>query len=227
MILPVQKDEFETSEDWHPGSGYVPLLEAKDRLAAARRAVPAIAALIDQLNLEAATESESSIRAIAKNKQAAEFLFENRQFAEEQLLAIQTELPVMLSGSLILYLFSVLESCLAGCLETAAAVRGRASPTRVSNPLIEGYLTVLADTFGVSIEWSDEVWAEIRRWRKERNLIAHRLDTHALMRPSRNRSDEMLGQSSLECAVDLVELTIEEIDLAMTALQKDAEGRHR
>lgn len=228
-------DEIEIDDEWSPTSGYLPLLEAEQRLAVARRTIPGIAALIERLNLDAAADAEGYLEWARSQEQAFIYagMTEAKMVADDLRLAVETELPAMLCGTLIVYLFGLLESCLDGCLDTAAARRETATPKRVSSPLLEGYLDALADVFGLGVEWSEEIWQELRHWRSARNSIAHRLEapsgtvgSHREPPAGAPGYDEMLTADSLEQLVDLIEAAIAGVDAAMVGLD-DGPGRRR
>jgi hypothetical protein len=123
----------------------------------------------------------------------------------------------MLFGVLIAYQFSLLESCLAGCVETAAAVRGGRPPTKVGNPKLESLVKAL-ETFGVVVEWDADLWREIRRWRTQRNAIMHRLDTavEGALAEAEHDDRGTLSATALGPLVEVIEEAIEEVDLAMS-----------
>jgi len=227
----MDQDEIEIGDEWTPACGYLPLLEAEQRLAVARRTLPGIATLIERLNLEAETDAQAYLEWVRSAEQASAYagVTEAKMAADELRLAVETELPAMLCGTLIVYLFGLLESCLAGCLDTAAARRETTAPKRVRNPLLEGYLDALADVFGVEIEWSEKIWRELHYWRAARNAIAHRLETPSgtVSSPQEPPAgtpshSEMLTPDSVEQLVDLIEAAVMAADAAMVRFDEPA-----
>lgn len=168
-------DEIDDFDAWSSQSGYVSLLQAEDRLRITRRALTGIANLIDSVQGEAATEATDRLHWIRKVPEAAVYSTEAEEYLEDQVLAVRSELPLMLYGTLIVYLFSLLESCLADCLEDVAATRKESPPKRVPHPKLEEYVNALA-TRNVMVEWSQETWDQLRNWRTKRNSIVHRLE---------------------------------------------------
>lgn len=223
-------DEIEIGDEWTPACGYLPLLEAEQRLAVTRRVIPGIETLIERLNLDAEADAQAYLEWVRSAERSAYAGFTEAKMAADELrLAVETELPAMLCGTLIVYLFGLLESCLAGCLDTAAARREITAPKRARNPLLEGYLDALASVFDIEIEWSEEIWRELRHWRVARNAIAHRLEAtsgsvNSPQKPPAGTPSysEMLTPESLEQLVDLIEAAVVAIDAAMVRLDEPA-----
>jgi hypothetical protein len=113
-----------------PLAGFVPLLEAEQRLAVSRRALGGIEGLITALHREAETEAAEDLDLIRADPVAAVYAYEAEEALGEQVLAVRDELPLMLFGVLIAYQLSLLESCLAGCVETADCGPRRTTPDK-------------------------------------------------------------------------------------------------
>jgi hypothetical protein len=205
-------------------AGFVPLLEAEQRLAVSRRALDGIEGLITALHRAAATEAAEDLDFIRADPVAAVYAYEAEEALGEQVLAVRDELPLMLFGVLIAYQLSLLESCLAGCVETAAAVRGERPPTRMANPKLESLVKAL-ESLGVVVEWGEDLWRELRGWRSRRNAIMHRLDTAADGVLTETEAEEKeddsrrtLTATALGSLVDVIEEAIKEVDLAMSRI---------
>jgi hypothetical protein len=211
-------DEFEVYEEWSPLSGYVPLLEAEHRLAAARRALDGLEGWIGSLNLELAAEAKEQLNLIRADPEASVYEPEAREFLEDQMLALRDELPLMQYGVLVVYLFSLLESCLAGCLETVGAIGEAPVPGRINGAKIEGYLAALKAT-GLRIDLNQETKSELNHWRKIRNAIVHELErpegVGSRSPGAGTKHNELLSPSGLGALIDLIEEVIAEVDRSM------------
>jgi hypothetical protein len=218
----MEADENDIPEEWSSVSGFVPLLEAEQRLAVSRRALGGVEGLIATLTEAATTEAAEQLDLTRADPVAAEYARETEMALDEEVLADRDELPLMLFGILVVYQFSLLESCLAGCLENVAAVQGKPPPRRVPNPKIEGYLEALR-THGVIVEWDEALWRELGRWRSTRNEIVHRLDTPLGARTIDAAlpvamEGERSTAAALELLVEVIEGAIAEVDTAMSRI---------
>jgi hypothetical protein len=206
---------------WSSRSGFVALLQAEDRLRVARRAMVGVTDLIGSIQHETASEASEELDRVRKDPDAAGYLFEAEVEWEDQVLAVRGELPLMLYGTLIVYLFSLLESSLADCLEAVIAIRKESTPSNVPSPKLEGYVEALADR-DVTVEWSQETWNGIREWRTKRNSIVHRLEAPTdAFGPSEGpgSNDRQLG--SLAELAELIEQAVADVDSAMARIEKE------
>lgn len=219
----VDFDELELDDEWSPLSGYVPLLEAEHRLVATRRALDGLQDWIGSLNLGLASEVNEQLNLIRADPEAAAYETETRMYLEEQVLGLRSELPLMQYGILVVYLFSLMESCLAGCLETMGVIRKSPVPGRIKSPKIEAYLDALR-RMGLAIDLDSETRDELTHWRKTRNAIVHGLERPGgvgseFADPNPGSSGyEPLSQSGLEELMDLVEEVVAAVDYAMHRL---------
>jgi hypothetical protein len=206
-------------EEWYPISGWVPMILAEYRLTATRHALAGIKVLVENIIRDAETEARDEVEFVRKSKDpdVRIYIGEAEEFAEDRILAANSELPYLFFGSVIVYLMSTLEATLAECLDTTLIVLNRPPIERVPNPKLESYIRAL-DSCGVSVEWSDDLWAKLRAWRQVRNTIVHDME----MPQAARFSDIESANASVQEVYSLVETAIAEVDEAMLVLESSA-----
>ena len=212
---------------WQPSSACPPLILAGARLYAARHAIPVLAASARQLFAAAAAGAQESARLAGKDTGRP-----GPAVATLEDLAgtdwVPRELPFMVLCQVPVYLFSVLETALCDCLGLAAAAQQVPAPEIVKGPKIEGYLKALADACDVPVEWSAELWRDLKLWRSRRNSLAHGLSF--LLDADSTRNEFALesywtagappGSAPLEQLLRLIEAAIEGVDRAMRGVMR-------
>jgi hypothetical protein len=206
-------------EEWeeYDFSGFVPMILAGYRMSAARRTFPGLEKLANSITNDVELEA-SEYLAWCEAHQHDKFPDEPRFFIDlgaagdhaSEMRAATDELPGLLFGSLIVYLLSTLEATLADCLEVAQIVMQRPVIKKVRNPKLENYIRAL-EGCGVRIGWDDEIWSDLRAWRKVRNKIVHTLET-----PQGARD---ISSSAAQVVFWLIDAAIRKLDHAMFALE--------
>ncbi len=205
---------FGGENDWSELSGYVPLIVAEHRLRNLRRLSARLLAVHEDLMTELHQERSEYLAWVATDPDAAVYINESGDAAEEAVGMAQDEPAVLLLGSLVAYGFSLLESALRECAETAAAIR-RAAPSRdVRPPKIEGWLNVLGEDLGVEVAW-DPVSSGISRWRRARNSYIHELDIGAVPGLSDGSIGGSEGLTRIKEFLGLIEEAVAHLDEAM------------
>ncbi|MGW5667029.1 hypothetical protein [Micromonospora sp. NPDC003776] len=208
----------EPEEEWegYNFSGFVPMILAGYRMSAVWRALRGLERLTETIAADIQSEAADYLtwcEAHEHDEYPNEFglsidLAAAEVYADE-MLAAASELPHLFFGGLVVYLLSMLEATLAGCLEAAQIVTQRPVVKRVPNPKLENYVRAL-EGCGVHVGWDDEVWAALRQWRDLRNKIVHTFDMP--------QGAPILSSSAAQEVFWLVDLAIRDVDHAMSAL---------
>ena len=141
-----------------------------------QQAIPIISATAEHLVDRVFADAKKTVEWMRKDPEWFMEADTTEEGLEEETALMSYELPLMLMGQMIVYLFSVLETALSECLAVAAAARGVPEPPAPSGPKLEGYTRALSSVCGVDAGWSPETWRELRLWRKRRNSMVHGLD---------------------------------------------------
>jgi hypothetical protein len=136
--------------------------------------------------------------------------------ADEELLSARDEFAVLLLGSLIAYSFSLLESALAGCADTAAAVLGFPPPSQIGNPKLNRWIAFLRDECELDIGW-EPLENDLDFWRRIRNRYVHQLEIGTARRPD-GPSGAAHDWERLSELLDLVTDALRVLDEAMAQL---------
>jgi hypothetical protein len=206
-------------EEWEEYiiSGFVPMILAAYRMSVARRTFPGLEKLTESITKDVESEAADYL-AWSEAHQHDEHPDEPGFFIDlaaagdyaDEMLAATGELPGLFFGSLIVYLLSTLEATLADCLEVAQIVMQRTVMKKVRNPQLENYVRALKGC-GVRVGWDDEIWADLRAWRKVRNKFVHTLEM-------RQGARDLSGSAAQE-VFWLVDAAIRKLDHAMSALE--------
>jgi len=208
---------------WQPVSVCSPLIRAGVRLYAAQHAIPKIAAAAEQLATAAQASVKETVDLTRKDPEWFMEADETEEALAQETDWISDELPLMLLGQIPVYLFSVLETALSGCLAIAAAAQGLSKPRATRGPKLESYVKALGDACGVVVEWDAGTWRELRTWRRRRNSTVHGLD-FSLDAASRRdafvlqdfwEAGEIPSATQVQQLLRLVSTAIEAIDQAM------------
>jgi hypothetical protein len=172
-------DDYE-AEDWYAyESGYVPFILAGYRMSAVHKSLPGLDRLADEVTEGIRGEAAGYLTWVQAHYGDADpdglLDVAAAEGAQAEMHAAAGELPLVLFGSLIVYLQSTLEITLQACLEVAQIVTERPVMTRVRGPKLECYVQALAEC-GVHVSWDDETWSTLRAWRLTRNRFVHELD---------------------------------------------------
>lgn len=215
-MITSNSDEDDWDEEWYPVSGWVPLILAEYRMTAARRVLSVLEASIESMIKDVEAEAKDDMEAVQKatDPDIRIYAGEAEEFANDRILAARTELPYLFFGNLIVYLMTTLEATLADCLETASIVLRKPSLGRAPGPKLEGYVRAL-EGCGIYVDWSDDLWADLRSWRRVRNQIVHSLE---MLQVARFGGIEAAIDSVKE-VYELIEVAITNIDQAMLALE--------
>ena len=166
---------FGDESDWQAQTGYVPLIQAEQRLRNLRRVARSVLELRNDATSGLRASRDEYLAWASRDPAAATYLYEAREAAEEEFLSAQDELPVLLLGSLIAYSFSLLESALAGCADTATAILGFSPPSQVGNPKLDRWIAFLQDECKLDIVW-EPLEKDLDYWRHIRNSYIHQLE---------------------------------------------------
>jgi hypothetical protein len=140
-----------------------------------RRVASRIAAIPDEIGRELQEQRSEYLAWVIADQEAAQYETESREAADEELAIAQSETPVLVIGSLVLYGLSLLETALADAAADAAARRGIAIPRQVRGGKIAGWLDFLRANCGVDPDWPPAYLEELEHWRRLRNAYAHEL----------------------------------------------------
>lgn len=213
-------NEDDWDEEWYPVSGWVPMILAEYRITAARRALVDLKTLAENMIKDVETEAKDLMESVRKSTDpdVKMYIGEAEEAANDRVLAAKTELPYLFFGSAIVYLISTLEATLAECLETALIVLHRPPIEKVPNPKLENYIKALGSC-GVCVDWSDDLWTDLRAWRRVRNRIVHDLE---MPQAARFGGIEVATASAQE-VYNLVGTAIAKVDHAMLVLESSAQ----
>jgi hypothetical protein len=173
----------DSGADWNEPTDFewqfpscMPLERAASRLNAVRQAIPAIYTMAENLVSSAYSDTEDMVREMRQDPEWRMEADTTEEGMEYHLSMTSYELPLMLIGQIVVYLFSVLETALSEGLAVVADRRGLGEPATPKGPRIEGYVSLYADILGIEVDWSGAAWRELREWRRRRNSFVHGLD---------------------------------------------------
>lgn len=194
----------------------MPLIQAEQRLRSLRRIAQSVHELHSDATSELRAGRDEYLAWVSRDPDAAIYLYEAREMADEELLSARDEFAVLLLGSLIAYSFSLLESALAGCADTAAAVLGFSPPNQIGNPKLNRWIAFLRDECKLDILW-EPLENDLDFWRRIRNRYVHQLEIGTARRPD-GPSGAAYDWERLSELLDLVTDALRVLDEAMAQL---------
>jgi hypothetical protein len=208
---------FGDESDWQARTGYVPLIQAEQRLRNLRRVARSVLDLRSDAMSDLRAGRDEYLELVSRDPSAATYLYEAREVADGELLSARDELTVLLLGSLIAYSFSLLESALGGCADTAAAILGLPPPSQIGNPKLNRWIAYLQDDCKLDIAW-EPLEKDLDFWRHIRNSYIHQLEIGPAGQRPDGPSDKAYDWERFGELLDLVADALRVLDEAMAQL---------
>lgn len=208
---------FGDESDWQARTGYVPLIQAEQRLRSLRRVARSVLEFHSDAMSELRSGRDEYLAWVSQDPAAAIYLYEAHEIADDELLRAGEELAVLLLGSLIAYSFSLLESALAGCADTATAILGFSPPSQIGNPKLNRWIAFLQDECKLDIVW-EPLEKDLDFWRDIRNRYVHQLEIGTAGRRPDGPSGAAYDWERFSELLDLVADALRVLDEAMAQL---------